>query len=98
MPKRSLLNLEKIAIPSFVEDSSNDAKQLDFLIENCLTARQKQIIVLYYYQKQTLRQIADTLGITESTVCRTKKRACKRLSHYLYHTRRELSNHEDTDL
>ncbi len=30
---------------------------------NCKT---KQILVLYYYEKQTLREIADQLGITES--------------------------------
>ena len=93
MSNRSFLNLEKI--PDMLsENSPTDYKQLDFLIENCLTARQKQIIVLYYYEKQTLRQIANTLGITESTACRTKQRACKRLSHYLYPTRRELSKHE----
>lgn len=97
MSNRSLLNPEKLPAV-FSEDSPADCKQLHFLIENCLTARQKQIIVLYYYQKQTLRQIADILGITESTVCRTKKRACKRLAHYLYHTRRELFNDEDTHL
>lgn len=97
MSKRSLLNPEKLPVV-FSENSPADYKHLNFLIENCLTARQKQIIVLYYYQKQTLRQIADILGITESTVCRTKKRACKRLTHYLYHTRRELSNDEDTHL
>ena len=91
------LNSENIP-DQFAENSSADCKQLDFLIENCMTARQKQIIVLYYYQKQTLRQIADTLGIAESTVCRTKQRACKRLSHYLYHTRRELSNNEHPHL
>ena len=70
------------------------------IIKNELSPRQKQILVLYYYEKQTLREIADQLGITESTACRTKNRACRRLSHYAYPNsiRKELSNHEDPDL
>lgn len=96
--KRCRLPLEQLADSSSSEQKS--IQWLEFLIENCLTARQKQILVLYYYEKQTLREIADQLGITESSACRTKNRACRRLSHYAYPNsiRKELSNHEDTDL
>ena len=45
------------------------------IIKNELSPRQKQILVLYYYEKQTLREIADT-----------RKRACtsiqKKLQSY----------------
>lgn len=69
--KRLHLPMELITDSHSQEQKAN--QWLDFLMENCLTARQKQILVLYYYEKQTLREIADQLGITESTACRTKK-------------------------
>ena len=96
--KRLHLPMELITDSHSQEQKAN--QWLDFLMENCLTARQKQILVLYYYEKQTLREIADQLGITESTACRTKNRACRRLSHYAYPNsiRKELSNHEAPDL
>lgn len=96
--KRWNLPLEQLADARKQEQKTN--QWLEFLIENCLTARQKQILVLYYYEKQSLREIATQLGITESTACRTKNRACQRLSHYAYPNsiRKELSNHEDPDL
>ncbi len=96
--KRWNLPLEQLADARKQEQKTN--QWLEFLIENRLTARQKQILVLYYYEKQTLREIADQLGITESTVCRTKNRACQRLSYYAdpNFIRKELSNHEDPDL
>ena len=96
--KRLHLPMELITDSHSQEQKAN--QWLDFLMENCLTARQKQILVLYYYEKQSLREIAEQLGITESTVCRTKNRACQRLSYYAdpNFTRKELSNHEDPDL
>ena len=95
------MNHKRLHLPmELISDSRSQEQKtdqwLEFLMENCLTARQKQILVLYYYEKQTLREIAAQLGITEST----KNRACRRLSHYAYPNsiRKELSNHEDPDL
>lgn len=99
------MNHKRLHLPmELISDSRSQEQKtdqwLEFLMENCLTARQKQILVLYYYEKQTLREIAAQLGITESTACRTKNRACRRLSYYAdpNFTRKELSNHEDPDL
>ena len=46
----------------------------------------KQILVLYYKEQKTMPEIAAALGITTSTVSRTRKRACtsiqKKLQSY----------------
>ncbi|MBQ8824332.1 MAG: sigma-70 family RNA polymerase sigma factor [Ruminococcus sp.] len=62
------------------------------LIQNALTTRQREVIVLYYYEKMKLPDIAQRLGITVSTVSRTKKRACQRLMQHLqyYYDRMEI--------
>lgn len=46
------------------------------IIENELSARQKQILVLYYKEKKTMPEIAQTLGVNVSTISRTHRRAC----------------------
>lgn len=62
-----------------------DAKLLRNLMKEVLTTRQNEIIVLYYYENLTHKQIAQRLGIAECTVSRTKKRARQRLARYLYY-------------
>ena len=56
------------------------------IIKNELSPRQKQILVLYYKEQKTMPEIAAALGITTSTVSRTRKRACtsiqKKLQSY----------------
>ena len=92
-----LMPFEADSVPN---QATQVQKMVEKIIQSDLTPRQIDVIVLYYYEKQTLREIADQLGITESTACRTKNRACRRLSHYAYPNsiRKELSNHEDPDL
>ena len=82
--KRLHLPIELITDSHSQEQKAN--QWLEFLIENCLTARQKQILVLYYKEQKTMPEIAAALGITTSTVSRTRKRACtsiqKKLQSY----------------
>ena len=84
--KRLHLPIELITDSHSQEQKAN--QWLDFLMENCLTARQKQILVLYYYEKRSAREIAALWQVNESTVSRTKKRACenvrKRLQYYYF--------------
>ena len=84
--KRLHLPIELITDSHSQEQKAN--QWLEFLIENCLTARQKQILVLYYYEKRSAREIAALWQVNESTVSRTKKRACenvrKRLQYYYF--------------
>ena len=55
------------------------AHALTEVIQNDLTPRQKEMILLYYYQNLNNKQIADRLHVNPSTVCRTLSRARKRI-------------------
>lgn len=48
-----------------------------------LTELQRQTLVAYYFQEQTLAQIARQRGVNKSTVCRTLHRAEEKLRKYL---------------
>ena len=45
------------------------------IMENEISARQKQILVLYYKEKKTMPEIARQLGVCISTVSRTHRGA-----------------------
>lgn len=47
------------------------------IMENEISARQKQILVLYYKEKKTMPEIARQLGVCISTVSQTHRRACE---------------------
>lgn len=51
--------------------------------ERELTARQREMVALYYDQGMTTPQIAERLGINRSTVSRTLRRAKDRLYRFL---------------
>lgn len=44
------------------------------VIENELSARQRQTVTLYYFQKMNIPEIAAELGVNRSTVSRTISR------------------------
>jgi RNA polymerase sigma factor (sigma-70 family) len=50
-------------------------KALAEVIQNEISARQREIIVLYYYKRMNIPEIADMLGVNKSTVSRTLSRA-----------------------
>jgi len=50
-------------------------------IENDLTSRQQEIVVMYYFRGMTMSKIAGKLNVNKSTVSRTLKRAKKRLKN-----------------
>ena len=45
------------------------------VVENELTSRQKEVIMLYYYEKYNMPEIAQMLDVNISTISRTIKRA-----------------------
>ncbi len=49
-------------------------------IENELTDRQREVVLLYYFEKMTMREVGETLGIDSSTVSRTLGRARRRIA------------------
>ena len=58
-------------------------RRLRRVIEAELTPRQKQTLTAYYFQQQTIPEIAREQGVNKSTVCRTLRRAEARLQRCL---------------
>ena len=48
-----------------------------------LTDCQKQVVIAYYFQQQTIPEIARERGVNKSTVCRTLHRAEERIRRCL---------------
>lgn len=68
------------------EHAEDNAEQLSRLKRNLrqareqeLTARQRQLLTMYYDQGMTMPEIAQDLGLNRSTVSRTLRRARERL-------------------
>lgn len=66
------------------QDSGNKRLKRIMLnvINNELTARQKEIIVLYYFKEMDIVRIAELLGVTPQAISAAMKRA--RLTLYRY--------------
>ena len=58
-------------------------KQLVKVIDNELTDYQKKLVDMYYYKEYTMNQIADILGINQSTVSRNLKTIRNKICKYL---------------
>lgn len=58
-------------------------KRVQRVIREELTQLQRQTLMAYYFQEQTLTQIAQERGVNKSTVCRTLHRAEEKLRKYL---------------
>ncbi|MEW6095344.1 MAG: RNA polymerase sigma factor WhiG [bacterium] len=88
-----LENEEKIGIIDTIEtppergpEATLEQKELKrFLIEaiNNLPEREKEIIILYYYDDLTLKEIGSVIGVTESRICQLHTQAILRLKGYL---------------
>lgn len=53
------------------------------VIREELTELQRQTLLAYYFQEQTIPEIAAERGVNKSTVSRTLKRAEEKLRRYL---------------
>ncbi len=58
-------------------------KRMQQVIQEELTELQRYTLTAYYFQQQTLKQIADSRGVNKSTIYRTLKRAEDKLRRYL---------------
>lgn len=58
-------------------------KRVKRVIQEELTPLQRETLVAYYFQEQTVTQIASDRGVNKSTVSRTLKRAEAKLRRYL---------------
>ena len=58
-------------------------KRVQRVIREELTPLQREALLAYYFQEQTITQIARERGVNKSTVCRTLHRAEEKLRSYL---------------
>ena len=64
-----------------------------------ITARQREVLLLYYGQGLNMRQIGERLGVDKSTVSRTIKRGEERLRRCLrYGAKSFLEENHEQDL
>ena len=61
------------------------AQQRDLVvyINRSLSAKERHVLVLYYYEQITMREIGEVLGLSESRVCQIHSRVLKRLKDRL---------------
>ena len=69
-------------------EKRNDAELAEAVMK--LPYKLREVILLYYYQDLTMKDIADTLGVTQPTVSYRLRRAKEKL-------RRELEGRDDHD-
>ena len=58
-------------------------KRIQRVIQEQLTPLQRETILAYYFQQQTIPQIAEARGVNKSTAYRTLRRAEEILREYL---------------
>ena len=58
-------------------------KRVQRVIREELTPLQREALIAYYFQEQSITQIARDRGVNKSTVCRTLHRAEEKLRRYL---------------
>jgi RNA polymerase sigma factor for flagellar operon FliA len=78
---------DEIGENPMVEFHKKDLK--DFICRN-LSKKEKLIIVLYYYEGLSMKEIADILGLTESRVCQIHSKVIGRLKTQLRRLRCEM--------
>lgn len=69
-------------LPTPIAQTSEKAVELTIEIMK-LSPKLKEVIILYYYQQMTTREIADVLNIPQSTVTTRLKRAKEKLRFLL---------------
>ena len=68
-------------------DNSQEVSRLKRNLIRCLrediTAKQRQVLLLYYAEGKNMREIGEVMGLDKSTVSRTIKRGERRLQRCL---------------
>lgn len=71
-----------------------DASARRDLVEYCkkkLSAKERYILMMYYFEDLTLREIGEVLGLSESRVCQLHAKLIARLRGFLRHRRAEIA-------
>ena len=78
------------ALMKITEQETRSARLLASALQEELTARQAQMVRMYYLEQHTMRDIGTILGVNVSTVSRTLASARKKLKRCLKYTSRTL--------
>jgi RNA polymerase sigma factor for flagellar operon FliA len=65
-------------------------RDLADLVWRTLTPKEREVVVLYYYEQITMREIGEVLGLSESRVCQIHSRVLRRLRDRMAPMRIEL--------
>ena len=65
-------------------------KELMELVLKILTERERIILILYYYEELTMREIGAALSLSESRVCQLHSRIIEKLKTHLHRVRQDL--------
>ena len=65
-------------------------KEVTEFITRGLNRKERLIIILYYYEELTMREIGETLSLSESRVCQLHSRILIRLKSQLQNVQTEL--------
>lgn len=57
------------------------------LVNEVLTEKQRELIVMYYFEQHSMTEIADTMGLNKSTVSRGIARGLARINDRIQYLR-----------
>ena len=83
--------LDELALAAYRDEEAEDNRwqrqalrqALGRAIQEELTGRQREVLLLYYLEELTMQQVAERLAVNRSTVCRTLQRGEARLRRCL---------------
>jgi RNA polymerase sigma factor FliA len=87
MPRMDIVHDKKVDDPS--ERLQRD--EIKNLITHSLTKTEKLIVILYYYEELTMKEIGVILGLSESRVCQIHSKIIVRLSVQFRNYREEMT-------
>ena len=90
-PSRYGIALDEKSLMSWLMENSEDnaetmaraKRNLARAIEEELTPAQRTCLQMYYFDRKTMQEIGDELGVDRTTVSRNVQRGCRRLYRVL---------------
>ena len=71
--------------------AAGSRKDLIEFCKNKLTTKERHILVMYYFEDLTLKEIGKILGLSESRVCQLHAKLISRLRGYMKHRQAEIA-------